>query len=472
MTDKQYQKLLEGLEVSVIKLSEVNFQSEAIRIDAEYFLKEYLKSNLLLNKLKSEKILTYSKVSDGDHSAFPDNQNEEVRYLQAKDIKNHFVINESPVFISKDYFNKNNRSHITEENVILSIMGSVGDIAITPKGFTPSLANRAIAIIKDIKQINPYYLFAYLSSKFGQLQIDRQKNGGVQERINLDVLGKIKIPTLSNNFQTKIEETVKLAHNKQQHSKTLYTEAETILLQELGLANWQPTIKNNNTKTLKESFLQTGRIDAEYYQPKYDEIELRIKNYELGFDTVSNLCNVKIQNVVPKDELEYNYIELSDIGSNGNVTGCTVNIGKELPTRARRLVAENDLIVSSIEGSLSSCAIISKEFENAFCSTGFYVLNSKKINSETLLLLFKTVIIELMKKGCSGTILTGINNEEFFKIPLPIINPKTQTLISQKIQESFALQAQSKQLLEAAKLAVEIAIEQGEEEAMGYLSKL
>ena len=61
-----------------------------------------------------------------------------------------------------------------------------------------------------------------------------------------------------------------------------------------------------------------------------------------------------------------------------------------MPTRARRKVETNDIIVSSIEGSLQSCALIPEKYNNSLCSTGFYVINSDEINSETLLVLFKS----------------------------------------------------------------------------------
>ena len=81
-----------------------------------------------------------------------------------------------------------------------------------------------------------------------------------------------------------------------------------------------------------------------------------------------------------------------------------ISKGKDLPTRARRIVEQGDVIVSSIEGSLSSCALITKEYDQSLCSTGFYVLRSSVLNPETLLTLFKSFPLQqLMKKGCSGT---------------------------------------------------------------------
>ncbi len=129
------------------------------------------------------------------------------------------------------------------------------------------------------------------------------------------------------------------------------------------------------------------------------------------------------------------------------------------------------MIISSIEGSLQSCAMVGKEYDNALCSTGFYIINSDKINSETLIVLFKSDLMQsIMKQNCSGTILTGMNKNEFQNILVPLIEIKAQQQIAQLIEESFSLKKQSEHLLEVAKRAVEIAIEENEEVAIKYIN--
>jgi type I restriction enzyme, S subunit len=116
--------------------------------------------------------------------------------------------------------------------------------------------------------------------------------------------------------------------------------------------------------------------------------------------------------------------------------------------------------------------LIDNEYNQALCSTGFHVISSKTINPETLLVLLKSIIGQMqLKKGCSGTILTAINKDEFRKVVVPILPQEIQEEIRQKITESFALRRQSKHLLECAKRAVEIAIEQDEQAAIDWLER-
>jgi hypothetical protein len=88
------------------------------------------------------------------------------------------------------------------------------------------------------------------------------------------------------------------------------------------------------------------------------------------------------------------------------------------------------------------------------------------------MVLLKSMLGQLqLKKGCSGTILTAINKDEFNKLVLPKVDEVVQSQIQQKVAESFNLRKQSKHLLECAKRAAEIAIEQNEDMAIKWLQK-
>jgi len=468
---------LEGLEVSEVSKKVINEDNEEFRLDADYYKKEYINLYNLIDD--GEHLANIASMSDlSSNASFAtvsgivhDNNPKVIPFIRSGNVGNTFINLNGLEYISKEAHEQLNKSITKLYDVMMARKGKIGGASIIMESEVNFNCNENVIklTLNDKKSINPFYFTVFFNSKFGIKQVERLSTGNVQPWVPISQLRKLYFKNASIPIQNSIEKVILNSYDYLSNSQYLYTEAENILLEELGLNNWQPTIKNNNTKTLKESFLSSGRIDAEYYQPKYDEIEEKIINYKGGFDQVKNICNLKTQNFQPQDDVIYNYIELANIGSNGVIKDVTLNEGKDLPSRARRIVKTNDVIVSSVEGSLASCAIIPKEFNNAICSTGFYVINSKNINSETLLLLFKTAVIHLMEKGCSGTILTAINNEEFFKIPLPTIDENIQKTISDKIQQSFALQSKSKQLLEAAKKAVEMAIEQNEEMAMDYL---
>jgi hypothetical protein len=297
-------------------------------------------------------------------------------------------------------------------------------------------------------------------------------SGNAQPLVSLDYIKTVPVYKASIAIQNQIRHLINGCFEAHQLAKLAYAKTETLLLESLGLANYTPSTEPVNIKSFKDSFGATGRIDAEYYQPKYDDWTQAINSYKNGSSTIANICEVKDINFTPDNNKTYSYIELSDIDKVGGITGATVAGGSELPTRARRIVKSGDVLVSSIEGSLTSCALVSEKYNDALCSTGFYVLRSDEVNAETLLVLMKSTPIQaLLKQGCSGTILTAINNEAFLNLHIPLIDTRTQEKIASQLQESFKLKAESERLLEVAKRAVEIAIEQDEQAGMNYIEQ-
>ena len=67
--------------------------------------------------------------------------------------------------------------------------------------------------------------------------------------------------------------------------------------------------------------------------------------------------------------------------------------------------------------------------------------------------------------------MTAILPDALKAIKLPLIRKEVQTELAAKVQESFALRKESKRLLDLAKHAVEVAIEQGEDAAMKLLEE-
>lgn len=314
-------------------------------------------------------------------------------------------------------------------------------------------------------EIFPEYLCAFLNTKEGVRDIKRRARQSInQTNVNPEEVKEIEIPILDKNFQLQIKEHFEIANSYRLRAQTLYKDAENMLLDELGLKGWQPNNNPVNIKYLKESFLASGRFDAEYYQSKYEDYTSFIRNYMNGTDALGNICTLNEKNFNPVDNSEYKYIELSNIGNSGEITGCTTSIGAELPSRARRLVRTNDVIVSSIEGSLQSVALVTEEYDKSICSTGFYVVKSDTINPETLLVLFKSEPMQnLLKQGCSGTILTAIGRNEFQSIVMPKIKNEVQTEIAECVKKSISLRNEAKRLLEEAKMMVEKEIEKGGE---------
>lgn len=324
-------------------------------------------------------------------------------------------------------------------------------------------ASYLVRFIPNTDILLPEYLTTYLNTKYGMWDIKRRARQSInQTNVNPEEVKCMDIPILGKDIQNNVAQHLQIANQKRIVSQQLYASAESYLFDCLGMVNFAANPNAYNIKTLKGSFLETGRFDSEYYLPKYEDYIKLAHSYPNGYELIGNVCDIKDNNFTPFSGVQYKYIELANIGKSGEITGCDIQYGENLPTRARRLVHQGDVIVSSIEGSLDSCALVTDEYDGALCSTGFYVLQSHQHNPETLLTLFKSLPIQnLMKKGCSGTILTAISKSEFEKIPIPLICKEVQEEIAKHVQKSFELRKEAMKLLENAKLTVETVIENG-----------
>lgn len=447
--------MLKGLEVSVARLSELE---RTWRIDSEFYKKENLSIKGILQKVGAFPLTDFVRVSDGNHMSISDNFCENgVPYYRGQDIHDFFIENANPVCIPEAIYKMPTmlRSHLAKGDVLLSIVGTIGEVSLvnTNKDATCSCK---LAILRPKTEVNSEVIALFLQSKYGQNQIRKFIRGAVQMGFILEDVNQIYIPKFSDSFQSQIEQIVKSAHECLSKSKRLYSESEELLLSELDLKDWQPSNSAVNVKRLKDSFLQTGRLDAEFYQQKYEDYARLIERYRGGFANFTDVCKINDTNFNPSANVVYSYIELSNIGNFGEITGCTVANGADLPSRARRLIHTNDVIISSVEGSLKSCALVPKEYDGALCSTGFYVVKSEAINPETLLVLFKSEPMQnLLKQNCSGTILTAVSRNELNTIVVPKIKTEVQSEIAGYVQKSISLRAEAKSLLESAKTQVE-----------------
>lgn len=467
---------MNGLECSEIMLSNLE---RTTRIDAEFYAKNNLRVLDILSKYSLDKITDNYYVSDGNHMSVSDSfVDVGVPYYRGQDIYNVFIEDSSPICIDKKTYTLSTmmRSWLKKGDVLLSIVGAIiGNTAIV-SSYKEATCSCKLAILRaKTKNDNYYYLHSFIKSKYGQNQIQKFRRGAAQTGLLLEDMDQIFIPNLGDKLKKYISDIYVNVYRLINSAKKCYSDAEQILLKSLNMDNFVPSQKNTTTKLLSQ-FMNAGRLDAEYFQPKYDDIENKIElllnDKKNGCFTVNNIISESNRVIKIEDKKEYKYIELSDIDNYGNVTDCTIDIGINLPSRARKEVYTGDVIVSSLEGSLQKCAIITETFNGALVSTGFHVVKSDEINSETLLLLFKSWFMqELMRKHSTGAIMAATSDDSFKKILLPVVKLDVQEMIANKIQKSFELRAKSNELLEAAKRAVEIAIEEDEETAMQYLAQ-
>lgn len=454
--------MLKGLEVSVVKFSEIDLGD---RIDADYFTKANLHIERELKNLHSHELREFG---DFVASAFYPAATQlysvgDTPFIRCVDCINYPFITKS----QDDLFEKIPMSFVQENNGI-NLLGK-NDIVITKVG-SPCYASlvyehdivalsRTVMGLKNIQGINPFYLLVYLRSKYGFSQLLRARELTIQYQLTLERVRRILVYLPSSDFQQKIESLVKSAHAKLSESKSLYAQAEDTLLCELGLKDWQPKNEAVSIKTFSD-FASSGRLDAEYYQSKYDELEKKIKS--VPYKTVEELQLFNARGVQPDyvSDGTVSVVNSKHILENGlDYDNFEKTTAEFLNANDRAKIINGDILIYTTGANIgrTQAYLLSEE---SLASNHVNILRLKEVNPIYAALVLNSKIGRLQtEKSCTGSAQAELYPADIEKFIIPILPSETQILIAEKIQKSFELRKQSKELLEQAKRMVEEEIE-------------
>src|SRR3990167_6952106 len=445
--------------ISIVETKELE---GATRLEAEYYNKP---SFIVNNFLKGGKIIDYVQYGTSE------DLNEKLKgypVLRLNEFDGSFIGSPSK------YCNK-----ITSE-VFNKLVLKERDILVCRTNGNPKLVGKSAVVMEDANMAFASYLFrvrpkaslinsttlsVYLNSCIGRREIERNLMVSNQANFSPDKFRDIKVPLFSSEFQAIIDNIVHRAYLNHKCSKLLYSQAEALLLEELNIKNvdlsHEPCYEVNSADTII-----ANRIDAEYYQPKYERVIEAIENSKYGWCKLPDRITNIIDKYDPYKEQERNfrYIELSNINPSIGVIDDYLELkGKDLPSRARMLIREGDVIISSVEGSIDKVALVDNIHDGCIASTGFFVFRANENTlPEYALVLCKSILIQKqLEKLSSGTILAAVPKNLVETFIIPDVPKEAQKEIAILIRQPHSARRQAKELLEQAKQKVEEMIEKG-----------
>jgi type I restriction enzyme S subunit len=140
---------------------------------------------------------------------------------------------------------------------------------------------------------------------------------------------------------------------------------------------------------------------------------------------VKPLKHVAILNreVLPEQtpkEYEIRYIDISSVNNIGKIEEPKTMTFSEAPSRARRIIKKNDIIISTVRTYLKTVAIIESEEVNLVASTGFATLTAKKGIEPKFLygVVSNQNFVETVTANSVGVSYPAITSTEFSTIPI------------------------------------------------------
>jgi len=144
-------------------------------------------------------------------------------------------------------------------------------------------------------------------------------------------------------------------------------------------------------------------------------------------------CNdTVLSEKTPKDAL-IEYVEISDVNSVLGITGSTTYPFSEAPSRARRLVQDQDVLVSTVRTYLKAITPVLNPPSNMVASTGFAVIrpDSRHLAGGFLgyLLRSEWIVSKIIARSV-GVSYPAVNASDIMQLNVPVPKKQEQLIIS------------------------------------------
>lgn len=377
-------------------------------------------------------------------------------------------------YIDEHAYHFLSKSKLYGGEVLINKIGTPGKTYIMPHlNRKSSLGMNLFMLSSKIDQISNEYIYAYLNSKIGKQIISRHINGAVPLTIDKDSINNLVIPVFSKHFNNVIKSGIKDSEILFQQSVQTYKLAEQLLLKKLNYDKLKKNESNVSIKNLSESFLDSGRLDPEYYEPRYDDLLNLIK--ENKYKRLNDIVDIR-QSIEP-GSMAYEsegipFVRVSNL-SKYEITPTSIFLNKE-DFPVEDLKPKKDTILLSKDGS---CGIAYKVDENMDIITSKAIIHLDITDSgvlpEYLALVLNSIITQMQaKRDAGGSVIKHWKIDEIKNILIPILSLDIQKELEENIKESYKLRNKSKEIVEYVTESFNIAIKSGEEKALEYIEKV
>ena len=132
---------------------------------------------------------------------------------------------------------------------------------------------------------------------------------------------------------------------------------------------------------------------------------------------------------LPASEIEY--VEISDVAAGRGILGSTSLLFETAPSRARRRVADGDIIVSTVRTYLRAIASVENPPDNMVVSTGFAVIRPRTVHPTFLAYALEMdgFINQVIARSV-GVSYPAINASELVRLPVPVPPSHEQAAIA------------------------------------------
>jgi len=459
----------------------------ARRLDAEYYQPEFLEWD---NKIKSGRYSTFGELiriltdytANGSFTGLKNNVNitddpDFAKWIRIQNLDNNNFRN-SIRYIDEKSYNFLKKSSLHGKEILISKTGEyLGKAYLMPKiKEKTTLADNIFLIHLKDASLNEF-IITFINSSIGRRLLLRRLQGTGQPTIIKDSLRSFLIPMPDNKTKKEITKYFKNYTSLLALSDNLYSQAETLLLDELKIKDLDLEDKLSYVVNLSEAEKQK-REDAEYFQPKYRKLIEHIRKNCNGVELGELVCIKK--GIEPGAESYRDdgkpafaptaselwrgkqFIRVSSMSKYGINDNDQKYLSEDLYNELKeKYEPKKGEILLTKDASLGIAYVLKKHIDGIISGGILRLkLKNKKIEDEYLALCLNSIIGQMhAERDAGGSIIKHWKPDQIKKVIIPLLPKQTQQKISSLIRESFKKRIKAKELLKEAKEKVEEEIE-------------
>jgi len=379
-----------------------------------------------------------------------------IPYIRTSDFTKGYIDYSEVKYISEKVFNAIKNYQIYKDEVLISIVGTIGAVAILDRGFERCNFTENAAKVIASGKLNPYYLYSFLISESGQKQLKRLIVGGVQPKLPLYAVEDIRILLPDKNLQEKAERLVKEAFRLRDGAQTDYQKSQRLLNDALSLAD----IKQEKELAFwrwSDEIDIVARIDPNYYQKYFQEMKSR--RGKLKTSKLEKLASLVNYGTVPTSpdappELGTPYLTGKNIQPNDLVLDKLDYLYTDTTQGIQDKAIEAGDVVITQMGTVGNAAVMGKEQSGWFFGSFLIrVRPSQGVSPAWLALVINSDFgrQQIQQAMTTATVRTNTDLPTIKGLEIPMIDKKKEKEIVDLYIQSRTKKALSKQKLQEAK---------------------
>lgn len=349
-------------------------------------------------------------------------RNKGIPFLRNQNILPNKLDDTDTLFITPEYEATFQNKRLKTGDLLTARTGYPGTTCMVPEKYNGAQSFTTLITRLKKSTSNPMYVSAYMNSEAGEKFFELNQIGGGQKNVNSAILKRLPLPFPCIKEQTAIA-------NALSDVDALLTEMEKLIA------------KKQAIKTATMQQLLTGKTRLPQFSRREDGRPKGTKQSELGeipedweVNKISDISTVDPENLGAgtPPEYEFEYISLEQVDT-GKLTGTIHYKFKDAPSRARRVLKQGDVLLSTVRPNLKSHLFVNNEVRNLVCSTGFSVIrsvNSKSCSGFIFHHLFCHIINNQIEMLISGSNYPAINSNDVKNLKIAIPPKEEQTAIA------------------------------------------